>query len=208
MLAEAEREDAVVEVVPAGVGLDVVGFGDHVAIQEHQDRPGSGRRAGVTCPRQAEPCTLLGHHPGIERGARRDGYRRVGPVVGDDHLEEVHRVGLPGQRRERKGEWLLAVVAGHHHRDALRGLPRADLTGGERPPVVSVHDVRVHGRSPAMTGPGRTVVVLGRFMVRSVTGRGGGVGGRFRLPRRRSRGRPAHLRPPSRPGRPGGGRGV
>ena len=213
VVAEAEREDAVVQVVPAGVGLDLCRFGDHVAVQEHQDRTGGGRRPGVAGPGQAEPGTLLGHHAGLERRPRRNDYGRVGPVVGDDHLEEVHGVGLVGQGGEREGEGLLAVVAGHHHRDALGGLPVADLAGVQRPPVVAVYDVRVHGRSPAMTVRRRIVVLSGRFMLGSVTGIAvtgisDDFGGQLRSPLRSCPGRPAHPRPPNRPGRPGGGRGV
>ena len=96
MVAKSEREDAVVEVVPTGVGLHLGGFGDHVAVQENQDGAGSGRCAGVAGTGQPETGTFLGHHAGRKRGAGWHGDGRVGSVVGDDHLEQVHRVGLVG----------------------------------------------------------------------------------------------------------------
>ncbi len=140
MAPEPQRERPVVHVVPAGVGLDQLGFRHHVAVEEHEHLAGGRSSAHVACPRQAEAVVHLGHHPGLKgrTGRNRDGW--AGTVVGHNHLEQVQRVGLGRQPGKGQVKSLLALVAGQHHGDTQGRPPVAQRRHVQDAPVVATHD--------------------------------------------------------------------
>ena len=87
-------------VEPPGVRHHPARLGKYVAIEEEEDVV--GRRLGTTVPRpgQPEPAALLAHHFDVQRRRGEALQRRLRPVVHDDHLEQLPRIGLAFERRQ------------------------------------------------------------------------------------------------------------
>ncbi len=115
----------------------VVRFGHGVAVEEEQHLAVGRRGPEVAGRRGPEAAVGLSHQPDVERpGGTQIGSDRR-PVVGDDHLEPVTRMGLPGQRVEHPVELVLAVVAGHDHDDrGWLGRPRVGIRSQRLPGTI------------------------------------------------------------------------
>ena len=100
MPPEPQRQRVGQDVVPAGVGGQPPRLGHHVTVEEHQDAAAGGLRPGVAGSGQAEPQIFLVDHPEVQTRAFGALQRSLRSVVDDDHLEQITRVGLPGQRRQ------------------------------------------------------------------------------------------------------------
>ncbi len=82
----------------------------------------------------------LGHGPGLKGCARRNRDGRAGAVVGNNHLEQVQRVGLGRQPGKGQGKGLLALITRQHHRDRQGGQPVAQRSHVKDAPVIAAHN--------------------------------------------------------------------
>ena len=185
--AEAERQRIRDRVVPAGVGREQPGFGDHVAVEKHEDVVQCRARPGVPGPRKPEPAPLLPHRAHAQRGRGGDAERREGAVVDHDHLEQRARIVLALEAREGERQRPRRLEAGHDDAHREGGPERHRRRRRDPAPVVAAHRGRTrpgggcgltdrfrrhgHGRLPAMRPERRRRTVRPRRAARPVDGR-------------------------------------
>ena len=150
--AEAEGERVRHRVVTARMRRHQPVFGDHVAVEEHQDLVARLARAEVAGAGEAEAAAALPHHAHLEPRARRRRGRRPRPVVHHHHLQQLARVALALERREGERELARRLVVRHHHRHPLARLERGRVGHRHLPPVVVAHRVRRRTRRPLVAG--------------------------------------------------------
>ena len=100
-------------------------------------RCAAARASGVAGSGQSEAEILLVNHLHLQRAVLWGLERRAGAVVDDHHLEQLPRVALALQRRQRQLQRLASLEIGDddaHRLFRLEALPRRD---GQRLPVVA-----------------------------------------------------------------------
>ena len=137
--AESQRHRVAGGMVPAGVGRQPPGLGNHVAVEEGEDVARGGAGAVVACPGQAEAQVLLMDHLHTQRRRCSQLQRRVRPVVHHDHLEQLHRVRLALQPGQGQGERVVCLVEGDYHRREPGRIEVFGRRDGQRAPVVASH---------------------------------------------------------------------
>ena len=139
MPPEAESHQIGGRVVPAGVGGQPLGFGHHVAVEEHDDVAGRRPCSVVSGSSQPEAQILLVDHAHPQRLRLDQLQRRVRAVIHHDHLEELARVGLTLQPGEGQGQRLGRLEIRDYDSDDHVGLEELDRRDREGAPVVSAH---------------------------------------------------------------------
>ena len=134
--------------VPAGVLRDPARLGQHVAVEEEEDVVSRRPRPGVPRPGDSETPALLTHHPDVQRDRPWRFQGRLGPVVDDYHLEQIPRIGLALERRQRPPQRVGGGLPGwDDHADRQGGCEAVRRLHRHLAPVV-VPDGGWSGRHP------------------------------------------------------------
>ena len=100
IVAQSDSQGVRDGMVPAGMHLDPSRLRQRVAVEKEEDIPCGCSSAGVPRPGKPERPTLLAHDLDIQQGRSGPFQRRVRPVVGKDHFEQITRIGLAFECRQ------------------------------------------------------------------------------------------------------------